>query len=92
MLLIHCSRAGARGGTETVYCLLSSIAITLPNPLRTAQIYGSIVVHKLLSRLMYPLMLGWHGHCFIHPLAVGNMQFPKLRETFYWQVKTHHSL
>lgn len=28
MLLIHCSRAGARGGTETLYCLLSPIAIT----------------------------------------------------------------
>lgn len=73
MLLIHCSRAGANGGTETLYCLSSSISMTLPNPLRTAQIYGSVVVHKLLSRLMHPLMLGWHGPYFIHSLAVGNM-------------------
>lgn len=92
MLLIHCSSAGARGGTATLSCLLSPMAITLPNPLRTAQTYGSIVVHKLLSRPMHPLMLGWHGHYFIHPLAVGNMRFPKPRETLYWQVKTHHSL
>lgn len=73
MLLIHCSRAGASGGTETLYCLFSSISMTFPSPLRTAQIYGSVVVHKLLSSLMHPLMLGWRGHYFTHSLAAGNM-------------------
>lgn len=76
MLPIHCSRAGSSGGKETLYFLFSFISVTLPNPLRTVQIYSSVVVPELFWRLIRPLMLGWHGHPFIHSLAVGSMWSP----------------
>lgn len=40
ILLVHCSRSGTSDVTETLYCLFSSISMTVP--LRTTQIYGFV--------------------------------------------------